>query len=107
MLASRNRVARALHSVGVADIDRSMIFLLNRLLEEPLPPLNHLDTRIVRENSFLDVLMFFGLVSLSSLSHRNVLDNLSLCFFVLMIGNTAIDLQSCVGRIALKAFAKF
>ena len=65
-------------------MDRSMTRLLPRLFGElPTPPLeaeaapNHLDTRIVRENSFLDVPSFLGPVfsvvdTSSSLSENNV-----------------------------------
>jgi len=65
-------------------MDRSITRLLPRLFGElptPTPEeeaaLNHLDTRIVRENSFLDVPSFFGPVfsvidTSSSLSENNV-----------------------------------
>ncbi len=74
------------------DSSITRLLLLLRLLDKlpPLPPqppdeeaeeaLNHLDTRIVRENSFLDVPSFLGPVfsigdaSLSSLAENSIVD---------------------------------
>jgi hypothetical protein len=78
IFVNRNRVARACRSSGVANIDRSILFLL-RLLEEPPPPpppLNHLDTRIVLENSLRDVFSFIGPVSPPSLSEKSAFQHL-------------------------------
>ena len=114
IFVNRNRVARACRSSGVANIDRSILFLL-RLLEEPPPPpppppLNHLDTRIVRENSFRDVLSFIGPVSPPSLSENSAFQHLlSWNAFVFLSDLTLADDETnvhggSVGETDIKAF---
>ncbi len=71
MFDNRNRSARALHSELVAVMDKFVDLVLPwrfAPLGSPPPGANHLDTRMVRENSFLDVLVFFGPVSFTLLS---------------------------------------
>mmetsp|Transcript_1629 Transcript_1629/g.2429 ORF Transcript_1629/g.2429 Transcript_1629/m.2429 type:complete len:148 (+) Transcript_1629:590-1033(+) len=67
MLDKRKRVAKASLSGDVADTERFIdlfLLLFGPLLVPPAP--NHLLTRIVRENSFCDVLPFLGPVSFFS-----------------------------------------
>ncbi len=114
IFVNRNRLARACRSSGVANIDRSILFLL-RLLEEPPPPpppppLNHLDTRIVLENSFRDVFSFIGPVSPPSLSEKSAFRHLlSWNDFVFLSDLTLDDDETdvsvgSVGEIDIEAF---
>lgn len=63
MSARRKRVANAFLSESVADMDRLSDLFLDLLLEEAEPPpreVNHLETRMVRENSLREVLSLLG-----------------------------------------------
>jgi hypothetical protein len=98
------------------DSSITRLLLLLRLLDKLPPPpdeeeeaaLNHLDTSIVRENSFLDVPSFFGPVfsigdaSLSSLAENNIVDVRDLILrLVITIDLGGIDVRSAIGCVVV------
>jgi hypothetical protein len=86
ILDKRKRFARFSLSDDVADTERfiDLILLLFGLLLPPPPTLNHLLTRIVRENSFCDVHSFFGPVPLSFASSSDMKTTRTIFLFVIV-----------------------
>jgi len=103
------------------DSSITRLLLLLRLLDKlpPLPPpplpdeeaaeaLNHLDTRIVRENSFLDVPPFLGPVfsigdaSLSSFAENNIVDARDIILrLIITLDLGQIDVRSTIGCVVV------